>query len=460
MNNMKTVYITFPKGEALSGWISDFLIHFKTTLSRIVSSDIQFFVKESDFSTNDYTEYIKRSGIFVVIMGTTTDDESEFQDELSEIYTTLDIENKSFTELSRLFKVCISPENRMHTNKNTIKVHAYKFFEIIQRRNAMLKPLTFQLEPNKTWSRLLDLAYDIKDTITQIGSTNPHENKKFVYLGHCSADIGFVRDAIKREIQHFGYRILPLTELPESEAQLKEIIPEQLKNCEHIVQIIGNKYGAIAPGAKYSLFETENRLIRLFLEENPTMKRHIWVPNNIKISDSKQQLFLNRLKRDDANNQTEIVEVSQEEFKNILSREFSGSSNPQKAKLTLGGVYIIKQADDNIDDLTQTAEKLNVRLLLNESGIKGYYSHHLQLLKLADCVLIVWNDSNLTWVKSILKDIIKSVGLGKQNQFLAICIVSTKMPEISDIDSWLPKIFHLQRQKLESLSEFFSIAKA
>lgn len=460
MNNEKNVYITFPKGEALSGWISDFLIHFKTTLSRLINSDLQYFIKESDFSSNNYDEYIKQTDIFIVILGTTSDDEAEFREELAEIYASLDIENKSLTELSRLFKVCISPENKAHSDENILKIQAYNFFEVIQRRNATPKTLTFQSESNKAWARLLDLAYDIKDTLELSPSSRQIENRRFVYLGHSSPDITFARDDIKREIQHFGYRILPLTDLPENEAQLQEIIPEYLKNCDHIIQIIGSKYGTIAPGEKYSLFEIENRLIRKFLEENGSRKRHIWVPNNIKINDQKQELFLNRLRRDDASDQTEIVEVGQEDFKNIVSNVFLRDSDSGITERQKGGVYIIKQLGDVIDDLMETAGSLNVNILVNESGNKGYYSRHLQLLKAADCVLIIWNNADQTWVKSILKDVIKSVGLGKLNQFLAIGIIADEMPDITEIESWLPKIFHLKRQDMDNISDFFSIAKA
>jgi hypothetical protein len=457
----KKVYITFPKGEALSGWIIDFINHFTSTLNRISNNEISYFIKENDFTSDNYKEFVNTSNIFIAILGTSTDDEEEYKEELQNIYQSLDIENKELTELSRIFKVCINPEHQSHPNENLINLQAYNFYEVIKRRQSSIKPFSFKSESNKTWAKLLDLVYDINDTLAISSERNQPENSKFIYLGNSTEDSEITRDDIKRELQHFGFRVLPLTELPKQESQIKDVIEENLKYCNLIVQIISSHYGSIAPGENKSVFEMENIIIREYLKLNNSIQRIIWVPNNLKINDQKQKLFLNRLKRDDADAQTEIIETSQEDFKIVLAQRISGRQQVRSESSDNNcGVYLVTKPDTDTHDIEKLADNLNVHLTKKEGAAeKNYYSKHLENLKLADCVLFYYNDGDENWLKSNLKDAIKAQGLGKDNPFLAIGVITESMPDISDIEPWLPKIFQLKNSDTDSFSEFLSIAK-
>lgn len=460
MSENKKVYITFPKGEALSGWISDFLIHFKSTFGRISNTNATFYIKEHDFSEDNYQEFVGKSNIFILILGTSTDDDEQYQKELKFISESLDIENKNLTELSRIFKVCINPEHKGLSIENQIPAQTYKFYEIIKRRQASAKTLSFKTDAIKTWAKLLDLVYDIKDTHLSDSKENQTRESNYVYLGSCSENDAATRDDIKRELQHFGFRILPLSDLPEHESQLNEIVPAYLQQCQFFLQIIGSQYGNIAPGEKKSVFEVENNIIRDYVKSNNSCQRIIWVPANIKISDQKQNLFLNRLKQTEASTQTEIIETSQEEFKSILAQRVTNGIYGSKKEPKSDGIYLIAKPNKDISYIEQIAKKLEVRLTLNnvETG-KNSYSMHLEYLKQSDCVLFYYDDKDEHWLKSNLKDTIKAQGLGKISPFLAIGIITETMPDISDIEQWLPKIFHIKNKDTESVSEFIKIVK-
>lgn len=454
------IYITFPKGEALSGWISDFLIHLKSTIDRTTDTTINYSVKEKDFSTDNYRDYLEKSDVFIVILGTSTDDEQEYKDELSHIYKVLDIENQNPTKLSKLFKVCITPEHVGYLNESLSTVQSYNFFELSKRRQTVAKPYTFQKGETRTWAKLLDLVYDISEALSIKHKQEASENHKYIYLGNCADSEVFTRDDIKREIQHFGYRVLPLTVLPESEEYLKNIVNENLSYCKFVIQLIGENYGNIAPGAKASVYETENTAISNYLKDNKDCNRIIWIPNNLKISNQRQSLYINRLKRENSDQQTEIIETSQEDFKTILAQRVSSGNFVKEEDHTGTNAYIIVKPDSDISDIVKLSEKLNVQLTIQKpEATVNSYRNHLKNLKQAHCVLICYNNQDEKWLKSNLKDVIKSQGLEKGFSFTAIGIISDTMPDISDIMPWLPKIFHLKAGDTDSLTDFLSIAK-
>ncbi len=460
MNNEIKIYVTYPNGEAINNWICEFLVHFKSTLDRIIEGKITLFVKEFDFNQQNYKPAIKESDVYIIILGTSSNDDEAYQQEIVDIYASLDIQNRNIKELSRLFKICLSTESHHKQIPDFHTIQSYKFFEVSRVRRTKVKQFSFYSDSIKSWAKLLDLVYDIKDTLPK-KNRKTEKQERFVYLGSCSEDMAQSRDDIKRELQHFGARILPVTDLSFEYSKLAEVITENLENSILIVEVAGANYGDVPKGQKVSLYEFEHNCIRDYLDKNENINRIIWVPSDLRIRDKRQESFINRMKQQDSDNSTEILESSLEEFKTMLAQRLvSGRKTPEK-KSSPGGIYVITTHEENLPQIKSAAKELNIPVLQNtETPEKSLYQNHLESLTHANSILIDYTGQNVNWLLSILKDTIKARGSGRKKPFSSIGVIADKLPDISDLKHWLPEIRLIRLNDKSSLTEFVETAKA
>jgi predicted nuclease of predicted toxin-antitoxin system len=168
-------------------------------------------------------------------------------------------------------------------------------------------------------------------------------------------------------------------------------------------------------------------------DSDKPLKRYIWIPAHTKTNDQRQTLFLNRLKRDEAGINTEIIESPIETFKTILAGRLNDNH------------FYIKEDYDNIfkiyliteETLSKEVEKIYSTLTL--SGLKavtldiseqiGIYARHLQKLRDCDSVIIYQQGDNKFWLNSKLRDIIKAPGIGREKPFKKVVIISGNLPD-------------------------------
>lgn len=442
------VYITFPKGESTNGWMNNFTHSFITTLNRVLDNDHEIYVKELDFSDENYSEFLRKSGIYVLVLGTKMDGEEAYITEVGEIL------NHASDERRNLFVVYQMPPERNFIKTVADAVQTYNFFVAKGRNFSKSEPLSFKADRDIIWSKLLDMAYDIK---AELYPTK--ENSKVVYLGNCSWELHLNRDEIRREIQRMGYRVVPGRNLPTDKDEVAEMVASGLQKSCFVVQVMGSRYGNISPGGKMSNFEMENREIFSGIKKNPGLKRLVWIPADMKISDSKQQLYISRIKRDEATVNTMIVETNIEEFKTLLGHQLS-TKGKAKARQKPEGVYYIA-CNGNRKGVLEMGKKAKVEVICRDySEEGGGYQKHLDNISKSQAVLIDCDLSNKQWLSSMVKDIVKAIGLGRNVPFKAIGIISVKTAEIPEAANWLPGPQFIEPGNRDMLTDFFNRIKA
>jgi len=443
MDKKFDLYITFPndleqKNTSLFKLIQSYIKSFISISERILSSEVSFIIKDIDFNKENFKKYIEESRAFMFFVHPSFEENEDFETELNEICGYLKVENiDPLSGFSMIFKICLEPLKKPFKNLCLEQLLSYEFFEknIYTRKAKSFDPST----TGKTiglYSRILDLAYDFANTIVNVSEENIETKEiKYVYLGSATVDMHDSRDEIRRELQHYGYRVLPLVNTPLNLGEFEDFLLQNLKKADAIVQLMGMQYGEVIKGSKYSLPDLQNRIIKEYMindSDKPT-KRYIWISAHNKMNDQRQTLFLNRLKRDEAGVNTEIIESPNETFKTILAGRLNDNH------------FYIKEEYDNIfkvyliteETLSKEVEKIYSTLSL--SGLKavtldiseqiGIYARHLQKLRDCDSVIIYQQGDNKFWLNSKLRDIIKAPGIGREKPFKKVVIISNSTPD-------------------------------
>jgi hypothetical protein len=444
MNKLK-LYITFPdtlanSNEEMYTRLLALGERLSAILKRLLGHDIGIYTKGKDFAEENKADLLKRSGHVLFFMHPSFSEDAGYLRELDDATEHLNlIRIDNIKGFDKMYKVCLSPLKEAMQSGLLEKLYSYDFYE----RNTFtrkIRSLDIEDRENATaiYSKLLDLAYDIKVSVNgrdELFSVE-NESEKTVYLGLSSFDQKIAREDIRRELQHYGYRVLPAINMPENGEQFREVLLENLSHSNTVIQLMGANYGDLLKGTKYSMPDYQNLVIREFQQQADSLrfKRYIWLPQHLKINDQRQALYLKRLRRDEADINTEIIESPLEAFKTILaSRLTVGKHKADRLDLgNLSRVYLLSEEHPGheyqqlYNSLTLSGLKV---ITLDYSEQTGIYARHLQALKDSDGIIIFQQHSNPYWLNSKLRDVIKAPGIGRTQPFKKVIISSSLEPD-------------------------------
>ncbi len=442
---MKTnydLYITYPEklikaDPKVESLVDTTIDNIRIALSRILQRDISIVAKGNDFHDADHNKFLQQASCAIMIISPDIENEPAYLSELQNICETFNISNIDLADgYNRVFKICLGPQKKELNPPCLNDLVSYNFYEK-NIYNRKVRSLEFN-ESDKSatlYGRLLDLAYDISFSLKR-GSkeeSSYEKEKHCIYLGLTTFDQLQSRDDLRRELLHYGYKVLPQVSMPEQGEEFEKRLVSCLQQADTVIELMGSHYGDILKGTKYSMIDYQNRIIREFQEkeQGTKLRRFVWIPQNNRISDQRQALYLKRLRRDDASENTEIIESPLETFKTILVSKLLNSNHTKKEQFeNISKIYLLTE-----EDQTKEVEEIYSTLLI--SGLKvtmldyteqvGIYARHLQALRDSDAVVIYQNSSNLGWLSSKMRDIIKAPGLGRPLPFKKV-VIATKLP--------------------------------
>src|SRR4029453_18493798 len=112
------------------------------------------------------------------------------------------------------------------------------------------------------WLKLDDLAHDMCGLLEMLDNPQPKADASddAVYLAETTSDLREQREAIKRDLQQHGHRVLPTRALPPSASEVTAAMREDLVHCRMSIHMIGRTYSLVPEGAVASLLEIQNGL--------------------------------------------------------------------------------------------------------------------------------------------------------------------------------------------------------
>lgn len=438
------LYLTFPEGLSesnpeLDAFIDVFARRLQQVLERLLGDSLKVVAKGADFQESDKYDMLRKASRVMFFMHPEFAGHAEYIHELEQAAEQLGIQKVDhIMGCPQLYKISLAPLKNPLESEVLERLISYDFFERnIFNRRIRLIDIQDDSRTSVIYSKLLDLGYDIKTSIKGDGKIFKLENEleRTVYLALTSYDQEAAREDIRRELIHYGYRVLPAINMPAGAEAFREVLLENLNYCSTVVQMMGANYGDILKGSKYSLPDYQNLVIREFQQQadEDKFRRYIWLPLNMKVTDQRQSLYIKRLRRDDAGVSTEVIESPLETFKTILSARLSSGGTVKKEDFgNLSKVYVLTE-DEQAEEFRQLVSTLSL------SGLKvitldfdeqiGLYARHLQALRDSDGIIVYQQGSNGYWLSSKLRDIIKSPGIGRKKPFQKIIISSGIEPD-------------------------------
>lgn len=291
------------------------------------------------------------------------------------------------------------------------------------------------------WMKMVDLAYDIFDTLMQLKDDSVKADvknfykRKTIFLGETGHDLSVQRNIIKRELQRHGYIVLPNQTLPGTYTELEKTVQRDISESQLSIHLIGSAYGEIPSGADRSVVEIQNRIAAekstRAKQSGEEFMRLIWISPILNNASERQKGFIENIKRDiEAQEGAEILQTPLEDFKNIMREELVESGERKSSDEPSGkSIYLMHDRIDvaDVKPIREVLEKSGFRVLIPqfEGELLEVRKKHIDNLRTFDAAIIYKGKVNEQWVRMKALDLLKAPGFGRKKPIMGKAIVTT-----------------------------------
>jgi hypothetical protein len=349
---------------------------------------------------------------------------------------------------SRVFKVLKTPVPREETPPELRDLLGYEFYKV-DPETGRVRELDEVFGPEaqrEFWLRLDDLAYDVCALLRDLESPSQEpaeERNDAIYLAESTSDMKEEREALRRDLQQHGYRVLPETPLPLVASEAEAAVLGDLTRSRMSVHLVGRNYGVVPEGGTRSLIEMQHELATE-RAQGSELSRIVWLPAGQRVDDARQRELVERLRQDSRiTGSADLLESSFEDLRTavhgwLTSVPESVSHGPPVA--TAAGsapplLYLVADPRDE-DAITPWGHALHDEQLEvvwplfrgDEAEIREY---HEENLRTCDGVLIFYGSGNEAWLRRKLGEIQKSPGYGRTGPAptVGVCLLPPTTPE-------------------------------
>lgn len=454
------------------GWVSQFKKFLELMLNQVLGEKSKILLKaEYDAIT---APNLGKVGVMVTVLS------KEFivSGQCLDVVEAFCKSNETGSRLhSRVFKIFKTPLTLQEQPPRLRELIGYDMYQL-DPDSGEIKEYTdyFSTDAERQyWMKMVDLAYDIYDTLVWLKNTGKSEAKsykrKIIYLAETGHDLSVQRNIIKRELQRHGYIVMPNQTLPGNFPELEKIVKKDLEECNLSIHLIGSAYGEIPEGTDRSVVDIQHKLAADRSIEARQVKqdftRLIWISPNLSNASEKQKGFIENIKRDvEAQEGAEILQTPLEDFKNIMREELVDAHADRKIVLedsTGRSVYLMHDRvdDSEIQPLKEAIEKSGFRVLLPEfeGELLDLRKKHIDNLRNFDAAIIYKGKVNEQWVRMKALDLLKAPGFGRKKPIMGKAILTkpgSKINSESFKSQNLRVIESDPARALDSLKSFFA----
>jgi hypothetical protein len=437
------VLIVFADGDNQShkknelGWVSQFKRFLGLMLNQVLGENANIMLKaEYD---NMISPKLNNVGILVTILSNDFIQSGKCLDHVEAFYKGLENAPKS---RNRVFKVFKSPLVTAEQPPRLRELLGYDMYQL-DPDSGEIREYTdyFSTEAERQyWMKMVDLAYDIYDTLVFLKDDSVKTEvkniykRKTIYLAETGHDLSVQRNIIKRELQRHGYVVLPNQTLPANLGDLEQIASKDLAESNLSIHLIGSAYGEIPIGSDRSIVDIQNKLAAeksvKAKEDKEDFTRLIWISPNLANAGERQKNFIENIKRDvQAQEGAEILQTPLEDFKNIMREELVESEERKGSEDPAGrSVYLMHDRIDvhDVKPIKEVLEKSGFRVLVPqfEGELLELRKKHIENLKSFDAAIIYKGKVNEQWVRMKALDLLKAPGFGRKKPIIGKAILT------------------------------------
>jgi hypothetical protein len=411
------------KGQA--GWVTQFKKFLELMLMQVLGEKPNVLLKsESDSMASPKMD---NAAVLVNVLSQDFIKSGQCLDNLEAFYKAAEASGKN---RNRVFKVFKTPLSSVEQPPRLRELIGYEMYQL-DNESGEVREYTdyFSTEAERQyWMKMVDLAYDIYDTLVQLREGNTKEDvkniykRKTIYLAETGHDLSVQRNIIKRELQRHGYIVLPNQTLPGNANDFERIVRKDVEDASLSIHLIGSAYGEIPDGADRSIVDLQNRFAAEKSQKvsKEQFSRLIWISPTLSNASERQKAFIDNIKRDvDAQEGAEILQTPLEDFKNVVSEELM-DTHEKKALDETGGksVYLVHDRIDHQDvkPIIDAIEKSGYSVLMPEfeGELLDLRQKHIDNLRNFDAAIIYKGKVNEQWVRMKVLDLLKAPGFGRK----------------------------------------------
>jgi hypothetical protein len=419
------------------GWVSQFKKFLEHMLNQVLGEKTKVLLKgEFDTITSPKLDNV---GVLVTVLSKDFIQSGKCLDHFETFYKVIENSGKNRNRVFKVFRSPLTPQEQPPRLRDLIGYDMYQ----LDSDTGEIREYTdyFSTEAERQyWMKMVDLAYDIYDTIIHLkdeSSKTEVKNiykRKTIFLAETGHDLSVQRNIIKRELQRHGYIVLPNQTLPGNLVDLEKVVQRDLTESNLSIHLIGSAYGEIPTGSDRSVVDIQNKIaaeksVRA-KETKEDFTRLIWISPTLNNASEKQKGFIENIKRDvEAQEGAEILQTPLEDFKNIMREELVESSE-RKASEDPGGrsVYLMHDRVDvnDVKPIKDVLEKSGFRVLVPEfeGELLDVRKKHIDNLRSFDAAIIYKGKVNEQWVRMKALDLLKAPGFGRKKPIMGKAILT------------------------------------
>ncbi|MCH8231964.1 MAG: DUF4062 domain-containing protein [Bacteroidetes bacterium] len=421
-----------PSIDSGKGWVDSFSRFLNLMLHQVIGSKPEIVLLSGTEAIA--AQMIEGADAMVCIISPYFIDNPNCLDALEDFYL-----KSREKEAQRVFKVLKAPVKIKDQPVRLRELIGYDMFHYDDETQEAeeFKPYLGQDSEREFWMKMVDLVYDVHETYligkgVDLRRVRPIQDRKAVYLAETAHDLTIQRNIIKRELQRYGFRVLPIYALPPSYDDVEKQIKKNLEQCSLTIHLIGTSYGEIPDGSTKSVIDIQNSLAVEWsteLRKNSKIKnkiyRFIWIVPDLRVASEKQLTFIENIKRDIAALEgAEILQLPLEDFKNIVRDELFSTGDksdmqyvPEDENDNARNVYLIHDQVDkeSVEPIKEEIQNMGYNVLepTFEGDLLDLREGHIYNLRKLDFALIYQGHVNDQWVRMKLLDLLKAPGFGR-----------------------------------------------
>ncbi len=375
-------------------------------------------------------------------------------------YTVVTLSESDFNDpdTSKIVRSFLSKNNAIALFIDPIDLHSLK-------ESGSIKPIYFWEKSYETSEIILvrkstpDMQARYWEKVTDIVQLI-EEGQKFatketlkpkVYISQVYRALQPEWENLMRSIVDLGYDVVPNSLLSNNVDECTQQITELAAGAELIVHLIPPMYNPFFTTQHLSLAEHQcNVTAQLIQTKTTKAKRIIWIPSMYEAVDEENQVFVERIQRDEIQSlQTKVLKSPIEDLKRVCQQALSGQLN--LISNDEPDTYLIFDSLNQSvrDNILSKAQQKGISIKSNVDGIT--YRQHIEMLAKSKVAAICYTSANETWLKVKTAEILKSKGMDSYKPFQKLVLLKTA--EGNGIsDSTFTNV-------VESVDEFLSLLK-
>jgi hypothetical protein len=446
--------------EGHKGWVATFHRALEIRVSQLLGATPQIWrdpkLKGSDFFEITLLERLKRVAVLLSIVSPRYLKSDWTRRELLEFWKNAEESGGVLVQgRARVFKVVKTPVPPELQPAELRKMLGYEFYRVDAETGRVreLDPAKDPEAQRDFWMKIDDVAYDLSALLQSLHEAGlgcaAAEPTATVFVAEVTSDVQAEYEAVRRDLQDQGCRVLPTQPLPLRDDELEDFVREEMGRCQMSIHLIGGHYGIVPEDGTSSVTELQNELAVRRAAEG-LFPRLLWMRPQLTSDDLRQQIFIDNVRSDGRIlNGADLLETGFEELRTVLRGRLEmlrkpaqppgapAAAEPASAAGVGQGVTRLYLVCDQRDReavgpwsaflFDQGFEVIPSVFEGDEGELREY---HAESLRTCDGVLIYHGQGNELWLRRKLCEVMKIAGYGRTRcmRAVGICVAPPMSP--------------------------------